>query len=87
LQFQTRGTSNRHPIRYLAQHGDPGRGVPDVVIARTQAAHRHLEHFAEGHRFAERLPLEQLAGVPEISGGLTVIASMKSNLKIRQYKQ
>jgi hypothetical protein len=44
-----------------------------------QSARRHLEHFAQGYRFAECLPLEQLARVPEISGGLIVVASMQSH--------
>jgi hypothetical protein len=35
-----------------------GRGVPDVVIARTQPACCHLEQVAEGYRFDERLPLQ-----------------------------
>jgi hypothetical protein len=45
------------------------------VIARAQSTCRHLEHLAKGYGFAERLPLEQLAGVANLSGGLIEIAS------------
>jgi hypothetical protein len=49
------------------------------MIAWAQSARRHLEHFAKGYRFAERLPLEQLTGVLEVPGRLIVIASMQSH--------
>jgi hypothetical protein len=67
---------DRHLFCYLAQHCDLGRGVPDVVIARAQAARCHLEHFAKSYRSTERLLLEQLACVLEIPGSLIVVVSM-----------
>jgi hypothetical protein len=58
LQYLRPRLSDRHLFCYLAQHRDLSRGVPDIVIARTQPAGRHLEDIAKGDRFAERMPLE-----------------------------
>jgi hypothetical protein len=68
--------SDRHLVGDLAQHGDLSRGIPDVLIARAQSARRHPEYFAKRCRPTERLPLEQLTGVRQVSGSLIEIASM-----------
>jgi hypothetical protein len=64
-----------HLLRDLAQHRHLGRGILDGMISRAQSAHHGLDRLAKGHRFIERLPLQQLTGVPEISGGLIEIGS------------
>jgi hypothetical protein len=58
--FDLPGKARRvlHLVRDLAQHGDLGRGISDVTVARAQPARSHLEHFAKGYRPTERLPLE-----------------------------
>jgi hypothetical protein len=55
---------------------------PTIVVARTQSARCQLEHFAKGYCSTKCLPLEQLACVPEILGGLIKIAAMQSHWKI-----
>jgi hypothetical protein len=51
------------------------------------AAHCHLERLAKDCPFYERLSIQQLAGVPEVSDGLIEVASRQTHITSRAAKR